>query len=84
MEKEQTLMPFGINLNHIDFDESFAIFENIKYEGFSKLKEKIDEKLSYIKDFKKIEQSPIILDIYSKKYPGLKLIDLPVLVHIEL
>ena len=81
-EERATLCPFEINLNHIDSEESFAIFENIKYEDFSKLKEKINEKLSFIKEFKKIGQSPIILDIYSKKYPRLKLIDLPGFSHI--
>lgn len=82
--ERSTLCPFEINLNHIDSEESFAIFENIKYEDFSKLKEKIEEKLSYIKNLKKIEKSPIILDIFSKKYPGLKLIDLPGFARIEI
>ena len=46
--KRSTRCPFEINLNHIDSDKSYAIFNNIKYEDFSKLKEAIEEKLYYL------------------------------------
>ena len=40
--KRSTRCPFEIfKLNHIDSDKSYAIFNNIKYEYFSKLKEAI-------------------------------------------
>ena len=79
-----TLCPFEINLNHIDTEETYAILEDIKYEDFSKLKEILEQKLYEIEEFKKLEKTPIILNIYSKKYPGLKLIDLPGFSHIPL
>ena len=75
--KRSTRCPFEINLKHIVSDKSYAIFNNIKYENFSKLKEAIEEKLSYLEELDRIEKPPIVLSIYSQKYPNLKLIDLP-------
>ena len=75
--KRSTRCPFEINLKHIVSDKSYAIFNNIKYENFSKLKEAIEEKLSYLEELDRIEKSPIVLSIYSQQYPNLKLIDLP-------
>ena len=80
--KRSTRCPFEINLNHIDSDKSFAIFNNTTYEDFSKLKEEIEEKLFYLEESDRIEKAPIILNIYSQQYPNLKLIDLPGFTHI--
>lgn len=56
-----TLCPFEINLNHIDTEETYAIFENIKYEDFSELKEKLAKKLDEIEEFQKTVKTPIDL-----------------------
>ena len=80
--KRSTRCPFEINLNHIDSDKSFAIFNNTTYEDFPKLKEEIEEKLFYLEESDRIEKTPIILNIYSQQYLNLKLIDLPGFTHI--
>ena len=72
-----TRCPIEINLNHINSEESYAIFENIKYDDFSKLKDELYNHLSNLAKNDSIEKTQMTINIYSKNYPDLKLIDLP-------
>ena len=72
-----TRCPIEINLHHINSEESYAIFKNTKYNNFSELKEELYKHFSNIAKIIKIDKTPVIINIYSKNYPDLKLIDLP-------
>ena len=39
----KTIRPIEININHIELGEPYVIFENKKFEDFSKLKENIED-----------------------------------------
>ena len=73
----KTLRPIEINLNNIEQDESYAIFENIRYDDFSKIKEKIQNYFYDQENINSISQVPLLINIYSKNVPNLSLIDLP-------
>ena len=76
-----TRRPIELNLHHINSDESWVTFEEIKGEKFSdfeKVKDKIEsltDELCYRQE--KCIDKPIILNAYSKKYADITLIDLP-------
>ena len=76
-----TRRPLELNLHHINSGEPYAIFEekkDIKLTDFKKLQETIEQLTNEVCLINKnISNKPIILNIYSKSYPNLTLIDLP-------
>ena len=79
--KLQIKRPLELKLNHLNSGSPYAIFEELEKEkitDFSKIRDIIQK----IQEKKGNYYQPIILNIYSQKYPDMTFIDLPGMTYI--
>lgn len=83
-----TRRPIEIKLNHIDYGEPWAVFEEKKtkkFTDFFQVRETIEELTDEVcRDYRNICDRPIILNIYSQIYPDITFVDLPGIKNIPL
>ena len=81
-----TRRPIEIKLNHINYGEPWAVFEERvtkKFTDFNKVRETIETLTDEVcGNWRNIVDRPIILNVYSQIYPDITFVDLPGINHI--
>lgn len=83
-----TRRPIEIKLNHTNYGEPWAVFEERvtkKFTDFNKVRETIETLTDEVcRDWRYIVDRPIILNVYSQIYPDITFVDLPGINHIPI
>ena len=80
-QKLQIKRPLELKLNHLNSGSPYAIFEELEKEKITDFSN-ISDIIQKIQEKKGNYYQPIILNIYSQKYPDMTFIDLPGMTYI--